>query len=396
MACVDPLHAPRQPWRLAARGQRWFDRALVAVLLLPVPLMGLSGLSGRTVAFTLVELLPLLWRRTHPVAAFAAVAVASAAQAVLLDTPTWGQVAFPVATYSVARYARPAASWVALAVGLCGAFAATWSWLAPLPDGQRSGAVSYVVTIAVIEIAAWALGTLGRTREAYVAALVERSERIEHEAAQRVALAATEERTRIAREMHDVVAHGLSVIVVQADGGRYAAEHDPAVATRTLETVAATGREALTEMRRLLGLLRTDGATGTRPQPHLDDIAVLVAEAQEVARTAGDGTRIEAHLPPPGRPVPPGVALTAYRVVQEALSNVRKHAGPGVTVRIEVSVGTAVEVVVEDDGRGAASLDDGRGLGLVGMRERVEVHDGELCAGPRPGGGFRVSARLPL
>jgi len=390
---VDPLHAPRQPWRLDERGRRWFDRALVAVLLLPVPVMVLSGLSARSVTFTVLELVPLLWRRSRPVAVFAAVAGASALQAVVFDEPTWGQVAFPVATYSVARYAGALASWVALGVGLCAAWAATYSWFAPYPEGDRIGAASYIITMSVIVIAAWALGSLGRIRQAYVAALVERGERIEHEAAQRVALAATEERTRIAREMHDVVAHGLSVIVVQADGARYAAEHDPAIATRTLETVAATGREALTEMRRLLGLLRTGEATGTHPQPRLDDIAVLVAEAQE---SAGDGTRIEARLPAPGVPVPPGIALTAYRVVQEALTNVRKHAGPGVTVRIEVSVGTDVEVVVEDDGRGGATLDDGRGLGLVGMRERVLVHDGELCAGPRPGGGFRVSARLPL
>ena len=390
---MDPLHAPRQPWRLDERGRRWFDRALVAVLLLPVPVMVLSGLSARSVTFTVLELVPLLWRRSRPVAVFAAVAGASALQAVVFDEPTWGQVAFPVATYSVARYAGALASWVALGVGLCAAWAATYSWFAPYPEGDRIGAASYIITMSVIVIAAWALGTLGRIRQAYVAALVERGERIEHEAAQRVALAATEERTRIAREMHDVVAHGLSVIVVQADGARYAAEHDPAIATRTLETVAATGREALTEMRRLLGLLRTGEATGTHPQPRLDDIAVLVAEAQE---SAGDGTRIEARLPAPGVPVPPGIALTAYRVVQEALTNVRKHAGPGVTVRIEVSVGTDVEVVVEDDGRGGATLDDGRGLGLVGMRERVLVHDGELCAGPRPGGGFRVSARLPL
>nr|WP_243731625.1 sensor histidine kinase [Nocardioides ochotonae] len=390
------MHAPRQPWRLDERGRRWFDRALVAVLLLPVPLMALSGVSGRSVTFTVLELVPLLWRRSHPVAVFAAVAGASALQAGFVDLPVWGQAAFPIATYSVARYAGVLASWVALGVGLCGAWVATWAWLAPFPEDSRSGMVSYVVTISVIVLAAWALGTLGRTRQAYVAALVERGERIEHEAAQRVALAATEERTRIAREMHDVVAHGLSVIVVQADGARYAAEHDPAVATRTLETVAATGREALTEMRRLLGLLRTDGATGTRPQPHLDDIAVLVAEAQEHAASAGDGTRIEARLPEPGVRVPPGIALTAYRVVQEALTNVRKHAGPGATVRVEVRLGSDVEVVVEDDGRGAASPDDGLGLGLVGMRERVLIHDGELCAGPRPGGGFRVSARLPL
>ena len=138
-------------------------------------------------------------------------------------------------------------------------------------------------------VAAWALGTLGRVRSAYVDALVERSIRVERETAQQVELAASEERARIAREMHDVVAHGLSVMVVQADGARYAAERDPAVATRTLATISETGREALGEMRRLLGLLRSGEVTGTRPQPRLGDIAVLVEQ------TRAAGTEVTRH-----------------------------------------------------------------------------------------------------
>jgi signal transduction histidine kinase len=204
-----------------------------------------------------------------------------------------------------------------------------------------------------------------------------------------VELAARDERARIAREMHDVVAHGLSVIVVQADGARYAAEKDPDVAVGTLETIASTGRESLTEMRRLLGLLR-DGDTGVAPQPGLADVRHLVDEARAL------GTRVEADLPDPGPEVPDGIGLAAFRIVQEALTNVRKHAGPGATVRVGVAVGPDVRVEVRDDGRGAAAPADGRGLGLVGMRERATVHGGTLEAGPAPGGGFTVSARLPL
>ena len=389
---MDLTDLRRQPLRLGPRGERWFDLALVGALVLPLLLTPVAGLPWISVPISLAQLLPLVWRRRHPVPVFAAVAAASVLQALVLDHPLWSQVAFPVAVYSVARFAGAVPAAAALVVGLCGAAVAGVDWqqgfVVPF---SWSAWTSYALTIATIVVAAWALGTLGRTRAAYVRALVERSERVEREAAQQVALAATEERARIAREMHDVVAHGLSVIVVQADGGRYAAQHDPAIATTTLETIAATGREALTEMRRLLGLLRTgDGSTGTRPQPRLADVALLVAEAQ----TAGE--RVEARLPDPATSVPAGAALTAYRVVQEALTNVRKHAGPGATTRVVVEVGEALEVCVEDDGRGAASDDDGRGLGLVGMRERVALHDGELVTGPRPGGGYRVWARIPL
>jgi signal transduction histidine kinase len=309
---------------------------------------------------------------------------------VLLDVPVYSDVAVPVATWSVARFApwRPAA--VVLGAGLVGAVLAPWDWLGPVGGSTPSGYVAYSLTLAAVVVTPWALGTAGRSRERFVDSLVERGERIEREAEQQVRLAAIEERTRIAREMHDVVAHGLSVIVVQADGARYAAARDPEVAHTTLATIAETGRESLTEMRRLLGLLRADD-TGAAPQPGLGDIEALVAEAREL------GT-VHATLPDPdpdAASVPAGVALTAYRVAQEALSNVRRHAGPA-TTWVTVSVDDAVTVLVEDDGHGAAAASDGRGLGLVGMRERVEVHEGSLDVGPRPGGGFRVRARIPL
>jgi len=383
---VDP---ERAPWRLTERQRGWFDVALALGLLLPVPLLGVSvGLASA--AFALLEVAPLAWRRHRPVAVFAAVAAASALQAVLLDEPTWGQVAFPVATYSIARYSRWLPAAVALGVGFCGAAVASYVWMSGYGDLGVRAYLAYVFFIGAIVATAWALGSLGRTRAAYVATLVERAEQIRREAEQQVELAATEERARIAREMHDVVAHGLSVIVVQADGARYAAAQDPAVAARTLETVAATGREALTEMRRMLGLLRSGDGAELRPQPRLADLGLLVEESRAA------GMRLAARVPADLPDVPDGVALTAYRVAQEALSNVRKHAGPGVRTSLELRVGEMVEVVVEDDGRGASAVDDGRGLGLVGMRERVAVHGGSVVAGPRAGGGFRVCARVPL
>jgi signal transduction histidine kinase len=191
------------------------------------------------------------------------------------------------------------------------------------------------------------------------------------------------------------VAHGLSVMVVQADGARYAAAQDPTAAATALQTISDTGRQALDEMRRMLGVLRAgpqaESGTGTSPQPRLEELAVLVEEARSA------GLPVRADLPAPTRPVPDGVALTAYRVVQEALTNVRKHAGRSAAVDLRVAVAVdRVDVVVEDDGNGATAPDDGRGLGLLGMRERVAAHGGSLEAGPRPSGGFRVAASIPL
>ena len=369
----------------------WFDVVLATVLLVPMVLLAVNGLELDSLLVGLAQLLPLYWRRQHPVAVFGVVAVASAVQALLTDSALWSQVAFPVALYSVARWRSTCWGLGALAVGLAGAAVAAVDWLRGF-DATMSAAniAAYFLSIAAIVTTAWALGTLGRIRSAYVDALVERSLRIEREAVQQVELAASEERARIAREMHDVVAHGLSVMVVQADGARYAAERDPAVATRTLATISDTGREALSEMRRLLGLLRFGEVSGIRPQPRLEDVALLVEQTREA------GTDVHATLPGPGVTVPDGVALTAYRIVQEALTNVRKHAGPGATATVTVAVTDDVAVTVDDDGRGASSPSDSRGLGLVGMRERVVVHDGTLEAGPRTGGGFRVSARIPL
>jgi signal transduction histidine kinase len=380
----------RHPWRLGPRGRRWFDRLLVAGLLLLVMGHVVAGQLPSTV-FSVLELLPLLWRRRHAWPVFLAVAALSAAQAVVVDEPTVGQLAFPVALYSLARWSPRWQGIVGLLVGYAGALVAAVRWMLGFGAGELTAGnlTPYAVTISAIVTAAWALGFAAQSREKYVASLVTRAEQAERMAEREVELAARDERSRIAREMHDVVAHGLSVIVIQADGARYAAAKDPDVAVGTLETIASTGREALTEMRRLLGLLR-DGDTGVAPQPGLDDVRHLVDEARAA------GTRVEADLPAAPVDVPDGVGLAAYRIVQEALTNVRKHAGPAATVQVRVAVDREVEVDVRDDGRGAAAPSDGHGLGLVGMRERAAVHGGTLEAGPATGGGFAVSARLPL
>jgi len=408
-----------RPWRLGPRGRWWFDALLAGTLFLIIPFYAiqalLSGDAAQDVSSTshvadlvlvIIQLVPLLWRRRHPVIVYAVVASACALQVLLLDYPLVSQVSFPIAVYSVARYARPRWGLAALAVGLFGSVLGAYDWMSAVGGVSNGTAqdeinwstyVPVVLSLATFPVAAWALGALARTRTAYVDSLIQRNEQLRREAEQRAELGATQERARIAREMHDVVAHGLSVIVVQADGARYAAEQDPALAPKALETVAQTAREALAEMRQLLGLLR-DGDTLTRPQPRLGDIATLVEE------TRAGGMELAANLPAPGLAVPEGVALTAFRVVQESLSNVRKHAGPGAAARVTVTAEQgSLAIEVTDDGRGAAADATAQsgglglvGLGLIGMEERISAHNGTLETGPASGGGFRVYARMPL
>lgn len=381
----------RQPLRLGPRGEWWFDLGLTLFLLLPVPVV-LFFVSPLDAALMTAQIVPLAWRRRHPVAVFVVVAGTSALQSALTDYPLWSQLAFPIATYSVARYAAPVRAAAALVVGLVGAAIASVDWLRGYGVGELTtqNVTAYFVTIALFVVVAWTLGTLGRTRQAYVDALVERGERLQREAAQQAALAAMEERHRIAREMHDVVAHSLTTIVVQADGAGAAARQDPAVAVPALQTIATTGREAIAELRRMLGLLRAEESGVPAPQPRLSDLPALLAEARAA------GMPVAWELADPAPAVSDGVALTVYRIVQEALSNVRKHAGPGAAATVAVRTeGPDVLVEVGDDGRGAGAYDDGRGLGLTGMRERVAAHGGTLTVGPTAGGGFSVCARIP-
>ncbi len=229
-----------------------------------------------------------------------------------------------------------------------------------------------------------------RGRVAHMSVLELRAEKAELEREQRAAEAAKEERARIARELHDVIAHSVSVMVVQAAAAEEVLRKSPERALEPIRAVQDTGRQALAEMARLLGMLRRDGAElGLAPQPGLDDLAALV----EQTRIAG--LPVELRVEGVARPVPLGADLSAYRIVQEALTNARKHAGEAratVTVRYQTE---ALEIEVVDDGH-AAGNGDGGGHGLVGMRERVALFGGELKAGPQPGGGFCVSAHLPL
>ena len=349
----QPVDQPvAQGWRLGERGRRWFDIALATALLVPVIAMPVGGQPATWTVLCLVQLVPLYFRRRHPVPVFVVVALATAAQALLIDSPLWGQVAFPVATYSVARWRDVRWGIGAVVVGVAGAVVASVDWLRGVDGSVTFGnGVATFLTIATIVVAAWALGTLGRVRSAYVDALVERSRRIERETAQQVELAASEERARIAREMHDVVAHGLSVMVVQADGARYAAERDPDAATRTLATIAETGRDALAEMRRLLGLLAIR-------RRHRDPPAAAARRHRRAGRAdaARPGTAVTPALPPPDRDRPDGVG--AHGVPDRAgVAHQRPQARrPGREAsRDGRDRATSSRSSVEDDGRGASS-----------------------------------------
>jgi signal transduction histidine kinase len=262
-----------------------------------------------------------------------------------------------------------------------------------------TAALIWITAINVLYFgAAWFFGDLAWRQARQQALLEERTLELARERDENARRAVLAERVRIARELHDVVAHHVSVMGVQAGAARVVLDHDPAQTRGALTRIETGARSALEEMHRLLGVLR-DPDGGTRlsdgdaepPPPGLDAVPALV----EQARSAG--LRVEWTAVGDPVPVPDSVGLSAYRILQEALTNTLRHAGATrVDVRVRYLPG-ALEVEVVDDGRGSSTSPSKRiGLGLAGMRERVAVHDGELEVGPRPGGGYRVRARLPL
>ncbi|MFI6298786.1 sensor histidine kinase [Nonomuraea sp. NPDC050790] len=336
---------------------------------------GYLGLSG-------ILLLPLLWRSSRPVPAFAVIAAISFVQWLLKLDPIPANLAVLVALFSVAYRARLLWAVLAVLVAELGIFLSLVHW-----DNPSLG----MFTTGTIFVAAiWLTGLYANTRRRYLESLEERAERAERERDQQARIAAAAERARIARELHDVVAHNVSVMVVQADGAGFAIDGDPEQARLAVRNISRTGREALAEMRRLVGVLRQDDTPGTDylPQPGLGQL-------EELVRGAG----VPAELQVSGAPgeLPEGQQLAVYRIIQEALTNALKHGGPAARAQVELTYGSAELVVkVTDDGRGAAAPTSTGGHGLVGMRERVSMYGGAVTAAPRPGGGFEVLARLPI
>ncbi len=302
-----------------------------------------------------------------------------------------------VIVYTVASTGARWASRTALFFALCASGLSELRW----PDAYDTGwtRVVQAVFMTIPFALAWVIGDSLRTRRAYYAQLEERAERLQREREAQAKAAVAAERARIARELHDVVAHNVSVMVVQADGAAYVLDSSPDQAKQALGTISQTGRLALAEMRRLLGLLRASDDSGGEyvPQPGVDQLGDLIEQVR------GAGLPVDFAVDGVTRPLSSGVELTAYRIVQEALTNTRKHGGAGAHATVQlIYADHALRMLIEDDGRGAreGTLDqggaDGLGQGLIGMRERIAMIGGTIDTGPRPGGGFRVRAELPL
>ena len=323
----------------------------------------------------------LYWRRSQPLVVLG-LTLAALTLSSGLGYPS-DYFGLPIALYSVSRYAT-SDRWSYAGLG-------TAITVAAISDLLDEGPITDIGSAFFFLFLVWYIGRRVRIRGDYLRLLQERAVQLEREQAAEARRAVAEERTRIARELHDVVAHRVSVMTVQAGAAKTVAADDPERAVQAMEAVEEAGRQALGELRHLLGVLRPETEVdGLGPQPGLADVPRLVEHLGEAAL---DVSLTMDDLP---TDLPSSVDLSAYRIVQEALTNVLKHAGPSARTEVRLSTdkrGVAIEVL--DRGHGATTL-PGSGHGIAGMRERAQLLGGSLDAGPRPGGGFRVVARLPI
>lgn len=384
-----------------------FDATLTVVLLVAAVVSlfvytdssGIPYRDGDGLGVLLVTLgtVPLLVRRRAPVM----VALVAAAAAFMLSfwdyaSPTTIVVTL-IAAYSAGAFA-PFTPGLAALAGLVGSLNGSIA-LANARYPDAIGVDLSAATFATLGfVGVWGIGRAVRGRRLYTAELEDRAERLERAREAEVRAALAEERARIARELHDVVAHHVSVMTVQAAGARRTLRRDPDRSVEAMEQIESTGRIALAEMRRIVGVLRgpesvtIDRSEARAPQPGLADLTELVGKLHDA------GLPVDIRVD--GMPVrlPVGVDLTAFRVVQEALTNTLKHAGPTHAVVTLRYAPTELVVQVDDEGHGLAAALDGHrpGHGLLGMRERVALYGGTLHVGPRHGGGFEVRARIPF
>ncbi|MDP8908440.1 MAG: sensor histidine kinase [Chloroflexota bacterium] len=368
-------------WERARCHPQAFDAAaavvLAALAVCEIFATDVDGEPAAVVPAALLMTLPLAWRRTAPLPVTALVMFALAAEPVLIDAsqkPQTPIIALLLAMYSVAAHAQRRQAIAGLVLGVAAILVAE--------------AGDFIVMGPVFALA-WSAGRLLRARERDARKLAELAEALDRERVEEARLAVAEERARIARDLHDVVAHAMSSIVLEA-GAERVNLHDGQPSTRdALRSIERTGREAMVEMRRLVGLLRSEHeAPALVPHPGL---AHLDALAEHVTRA---GVPVDMRVV--GEPVElaPGLDISVYRIIQEALTNVMKHAGPA-RATVAVSYGRRViDIEVSDDGRGGSP--NGGGYGLTGLRERVALFGGELHAGAGEGGGFVVRAHLPI
>ncbi|MCV7705032.1 histidine kinase, partial [Micrococcus luteus] len=444
LARVNPLRRLDQWTRLHPVRTDVMAAAALFTVLVALPWIALEPMvapdpQGRQTAVSLLAgagmVLPWAVRRVRPVASAAVVTAAAVLHLLAGPEFSLSLLMVPLTVYNLAANAPRSVSVAGLLLGLVGGVAnGVKVWLFPAqfvtPDGLtvRSPAEPLAMVIMAIGcglmvLTAWAFGDVVRNRRLTVRALEDRAHRLEVQSRQERELAAADERSHIAREMHDIVAHSLQVIISQADGARYAAAAKPALAVTALETIGQTGRSALADMRQLLGVLRETGETvagvpgvtdddarrpaadaspdgrgtrlppGRRPQPRLADLPALV----ETMRLSG----LEVSLLETGTPrraLPAGGELAAYRIVQEALTNTLRHGGPDADAFVTLAwTARGLDLQIDDDGCGAAAdpATRGSGQGLRGAAERAALFGGTLETGPRVGTGYRVSAHLP-
>lgn len=350
--------------------------------------------SWWTVPFIVASVFPIAWRRSFPIRSGLFVAAAQIITA-LLDIDGTSFVGVLIAVYSLGAHSsgprRTNAVWV-IGVGILLLFIAVSVGEVYIGD---------FISSTVMLVTAYVVGDNLRRRRDKAESLAERAERTEREQALIAQQQVSAERTRIARELHDVVAHSVSVMVIQAAAARRNLDDAPDVARTALTNIEDTGRQTMNELRGILGVLRSDidaapnggdssrrGGSPLAPQPSMTDLDALVH--------ASDDLPIQLTVMGPLDGLSPSINLHGYRIVQEAITNVRRHAGPVSAVTIDViRDADSLRITIADDGRGAAADDIGPGYGVVGMRERVAAVNGSLTVGPRGGGGWRVHMRLP-
>ncbi len=364
-------------WNWLRRHPLLVDVGIAGLLLLVSVVTAVHQDRGVTgIALGVAATLPLLWRRQRPVEVVTVVTAASIATVAL---GPWLPFPLGVALYTLA--ARPNGRG-ARSVGAA-SVAAVAATLAVTNRSHLGDSVWHLLFLA----AAWLLGDSLRSRRAYILEIEEKAERLERERELQSRRAVAEEQARIARELHDVVAHALSVIVVQAAAADDVFEVEPRRAREPIRAIELAARSALGDLRRVLGILHGDAEYA--PQPGLGRLDALV----EQVRATGLEIALEVEGAP--RPLPAAVDLSAYRIVQEALTNTLKHARAAhATVRVRY--GPELDLEIGDDGAGGESNGGTGGSGLIGMRERVAVLGGSVATGPRPGGGYLVSARIPI
>ena len=376
-----------------------------ASLLLGVPHLAMLAYGGEGLIAYLTGqtmMVSLLWRRRNPRLMLTIVTIAGIVQMLTVNWPTGFLAAIPIAVYSYARWVEGRPRMV-LVIGVAAAVLGPLTWFPGLlrsmsgqyesMTGELTAFVLFVLVCAGLVVTPYAFGR--RVRDA--AMVKEQRIRAEQEHYQSLArgrehaarIAEVNTRNQIARELHDIVAHSVSVMIVQAEGGRALAAKKPEAAAEVLTTIAETGRDALTEMRRLVGVLRGDPdlRADYNPTPGVDDLPSMVERA---------GDRVSLHLSGKPEQLSAAMELTIFRIAQEGVTNFLKHAGSEAQCIVSlISTPQQVVLTVSDNGLGAAAISDGEGHGLQGMRERVAAMGGRLTALPQPHGGFMVRAEFP-